>query len=185
MLLKNFHSISKPIQKKWKNFEYNSIERKSIINVALKHRNLIVNFNETIDDMFLEAYRYYSNLNFIIFFNTNKVNTYNFYSKHLSNNIVLYGIKTLNLSIRCFRNFLYQIYFDCKDDRIKSYEDINLIVRYILNSKYPKKVNFSVLIFKEKNSENFMKDIENIPKNNKIKVYLPKNKLQILTFLLM
>ena len=174
MNIKSINEIVKPLFNKWESFNYSNFKTKSDIMTVINSKNLIVNFNDSINEMFLEAFRNYDNLNFIIFFNKKKVDTYNFYSKYLSKNIVLYGLKNIKLCQRSFRSFILQLYYenDFSFDKIKD------ILKYITNNKNQKEITFTVLIFKEKNKKLLEEDIKKVPKYENIKVYIPQNKIK-------
>ena len=74
MILTKLEELSIPIEELWSKLDYKNIELKNKINIIMRNKKLIHQFDEDIDETVLHALKYYDNLNiFVIFYYRRKL----------------------------------------------------------------------------------------------------------------
>ncbi len=146
----------------------------------LRNGNVFTNFGYHENELFLNAFRIYSNLHTLIFFNKDKNSIFNdFYKTRFKDNYILYGIKEVELTKNNVIKALYQLlYFRHKCKNINSY--LNYINKYIenfnnfLDLNENDNIKISLLIIIPRNSNiNFYNLKEEV--NEDYLLYIPKN----------
>ena len=80
MIIRNLEDLLKPISETWKNLDYKNLILKNKMNLIIRNKKLIHNFDEDIDECILHALRnYYENLNAFVIFGKNKNEAYKYY----------------------------------------------------------------------------------------------------------
>ncbi len=146
----------------------------------LSNPNVFTKFSSQEDDLFLHAFRIYSNLNTIILFNKDKKSAfYDFYQTKYKNNFILYGIKEIVLSknnvIKTFYQLLYYRH-QCKhiNDYLKYLDSYIEYFRNFAKLKDDDTIKISILILStRKESTNFYNLSEEV--NDDYLLYLPNN----------
>lgn len=100
MKIKSFNDLSKPLLRNWKAVNYDNCEHKTELNFTMSKKKLIVDYNDTVNSMFIEAFATYKNLSFIVFFGLTSNEVYTIYTKLLKKCMTIYGIKELKLNAK-------------------------------------------------------------------------------------
>ncbi len=142
--------------------------------------NVITIFNEEEDDLFLNAFRIYSDLHTFILFNKDKKSAFNdFYKEKYQKDYILYGIKEIELSKNNIINAFYQLlyyrhqlnhindylnYFDSYSTYFTDFKDIenNEMIKVSIVILLPRKINTNFYNMKEEANKDYL-------------LYLPKN----------
>ncbi len=141
--------------------------------------NVISTFNQEEDDLFLNAFRVYSNIHTLILFNKDKKSAFEFYKEKYKNNYILYGVKELELSKSNVIKACYQLlYYRHQVNHINDYMNyFNSYIEYFtdfLKIEERDILKISVLIIVPRNSSiNFCSLSEEA--NKDYLVYVPKN----------
>jgi len=178
MLLNNFNELFTPTDIIWKNLDFKNIEYKDKINILIKSKKLIHNFDDDIDNFILNAINYYDNLNLFIVFGKNKNNGYKYYEETFKDDYTLYGIKSMNIKFSIINKIMYQLLFARMIIKNKSdmYDYISENFKYI--SKYKENmIDITILIIKKKDNNKKYPNSDII--GTDYMVYIPNTKEQI------
>ena len=181
MIIRNLEDLLKPISETWKNLDYKNLILKNKMNLIIRNKKLIHNFDEDIDECILHALRnYYENLNAFVIFGKNKNEAYKYYLNNFKEEYSLYGIKHIELNSSIIPKIMYQLLFprhifNHKSDLYNMIEE-----KYnFLHKSYENKENIHITILlvckKDLNKKYPHKDI--IDKN--FYIYIPNTKEEI------
>lgn len=112
MILTNFKDIVLPTEIIWNNLNYRNLEAKNKINFLIQNKKLIHEHDNDIDVFILNAINYYENLGCIVIFGKGKTESFNYYTTHLKENTILYGIKHMHLKTSLVIKIMYQLLFN-------------------------------------------------------------------------
>lgn len=132
MILTNFKDIVVPTEIIWSNLNYKNIEAKNKINFLINNKKLIHEYDNDIDTFVLNALNYYENLDCIVIFGKGKTASYDYYTNHLKDDTILYGIKSMHLKTSIIIKIMYQLLFlrvsiKTKEDLLNNLKDIEYI----------------------------------------------------------
>jgi hypothetical protein len=175
MILRETSNIINPTLQKWDLLKFQNNITKSRMNIEIAKKSILVNYNDSIDEMILNALIAYDNLNSFVIFGKNKTNAYHLYNDIFKEEYILYGIKSFQLNKEDAIKMIYQFIFPRIIIKSK-----NHLMEYI-NEKYPFISNFTgeiidistLILFKRK------LDIEYPIKDISIEeylIYIPKKK---------
>lgn len=142
--------------------------------------NVITTFNQEEDELFLNAFRIYSNINTLILFNKDKKCAFHdFYKEKYKNDYILYGIKEIELSKSNVIKAFYQLlYYRHQTNYINDYMNyLNSYIEYFSDfNKFEdnQMIKISILIVVSRNNNiNFYNLNEEA--NHDYLAYVPKN----------
>jgi len=146
MISTNFDDLIKPMLEIWKNLNYRDVSVISKLNIIIKNKKLIHNFDSDIDNLILNAINYYDNLNSFVIFGKDKKNAYKYYLDFFSKDYSLYGIKYLNLNSSIILKIMYQLLFPRNIFKTKSDLDNYISDKYKFLSEYKDgKIDITIL----------------------------------------
>jgi hypothetical protein len=178
MILKNFEDILIPILKTWNKLDYKNIECKNKINLIIRNKKLIHNFDNDIDNCILHALNYYDNLNTFVIFGKNKNESYKYYCENFQNDYILYGIKEMEIDTSLIHKIMYQLLFARMIIKTKNdlYSYIEKEYEYLHNCK-DKIINVTCLIVCKRDLKKKYPSNDTIDKD--FCIYFPNTKEQI------
>ena len=80
MILRETSDIINPTLQKWDLLKFQNNITKSRMNIEIAKKSIIVNYNDSIDEMMLNALITYDNLNSFVIFGKSKTNAYHLYN---------------------------------------------------------------------------------------------------------
>ena len=109
-ILRGIQNLKEPSKEIREKSEYSNVVYDSLMNLALKKEQMIVEFDDAMDDMFLHALRKYINLDIFLFMNMNILQTTEYFKTNLNNNFVRFGMKTFQVNKKTLFKIL-QLFF--------------------------------------------------------------------------
>lgn len=178
MILSHFEDISKPTEDTWKNLNYKSIPCKDKLNLIIKNKKLIHNFDDDVDNIILNALNYYVNINCFIIFGKAKNDAYKYYTSNFADDYILYGLKHMNIKYDLIHKIMYQILFPRMIIKTKSdlHDYIKDNYKFIFDYR-EKMIDITVLIVCKKDLHK--KYPSNDIYNPEFCIYIPKTKEEI------